>query len=379
MVTALNVHASTSLVHRFAPVFVLAAAVSCGSRTSLPIDDAKGFEDSAAPEAISEASAQCKGRLQGWSEVDVVLSGDFESIVAAASADASGIWLAGGGRTAVRGETRLLRVEVNRGSPRIAENILLNGTEGWEPLAVAVAKEQIALIARGVDGEPWVALFEYDGNEVQRAAIEPLKPDWANKMEADVAWVGEDVVVAARRLGSPDPFVVERRSARLFARWSATPAMDQPFSFRLRPDGSRLRTRSALYEATSSDLRWSQDRSALSPIGAARKAWTGIDAQGFVLERDDGTVVRGGWPGPSWGSNGAIPVYESTTGVFIFGNVEVAPFIGWFTGNELEWIAVPHPSGGGLAVGSDNDVGAFFAGLEIPRSERPLRYWGCTR
>ncbi len=385
---------------RFAFLLVVAAA-ACGSRSSLLVpddnavvvgDDAgidqrldAALVDSPVADARSDASrhdasARCKGRLQGWSEIDVLLGGDFERLVPAAASASSGIWLAGGGRMAVQGATRLMRVAVQQTAPRIAESVSLAGTEGWEPLALALTTAGVALVARAASGDAWIALFARDGTLRQRRTIDELQIDLRYNMEADVAWAGADVIVAALRFGAgaTDHFAVQRRDASLAVRWTESPTAPQ--AFRLRPDGSLLRMRAALYDVTQTGLRIDPNPvAALSPIGAASAAWTGIDSVGFVLERDGAPVVRGGWPGGSFSHNGFIPVYESSAGIFITGNVDLAPFIGWFDATALEWISIPRVGGGGVAFGDANNVGAFFAGIEIPHSEQPLRYWGCTR
>jgi hypothetical protein len=87
-----------------------------------------------------------------------------------------------------------------------------------------------------------------------------------------------------------------------------------------------------------------------------------------VLERDGFPTARGGWPAGSFSSNGFIPIYESPAGVFITGNVDLTPVIGWFGAAGLTWIAVPRLGGVGVPYGDANDVGLFFAGLELPRS-----------
>jgi hypothetical protein len=386
---------------RFAFLLVLMGA-ACGSRSSLPVphdepplggdagiapyDDA-AVVDSAVQDAKSEAgrdaSARCTGRLQGWSEVDERLGGDFEVLVAAAPSEATGIWLAGGGRVGVQGLTHLLRVEVQDRSPLIAEDVPLESTEGWEPLALAVASTRVALVARGANGEPWLALFTHDGAAAARAQIDELLLDPGNLMEADVAWAGGDLVVAAVRLGHEDQFLVQRRDASLAVQWSAFPWKEPPttpLSFRLRPDGSLLRTRSSLYDTAPSGVHLvASGLDAFALIGAAPAAWAGAESTAFVLERDDGSVALGKWPGSSWTSNGWIPVYASTTGVFITGNLDLAPVIGWFDATSVEWLAIPRMGGGGIAFADADNVGAFFIGLEIPKPDQPLRYWGCTR
>lgn len=376
---------------RLAFVFVFVGA--CGSRTPLLVGDNIEVDSGirpgadaaindastadARPNAPHDASKRCTGRLQGWAETDVMLGGDFAGLVAA-SPETSGVWLAGGGRADVEGATRVLRVEVRHAQPRLAENVVLAGTEGWQPLALAVSPAGFALVARGARGEAWVALFARDGAITARTTIDELELSLGNNMEGDIAWSGTDVIVAALRFSHPDRFAVQRRDATLAVRWTESPIA--PLSFRLRPDGSALRTRAALYAVTSTGLRVDpKPVSALSPIGAARAAWTGIDSVGFVLERDGAVAVHGAWPGGSFSSNGWIPVYESSAGIFITGNVDLAPFIGWFSATALEWIAIPRLGGGGIAYADDDSVGAFFAGIEIPRSEQPLRYWGCTR
>ena len=398
---------------RFAFLFVVAATAGCG-RSSLPVDDDEprggdagagaqsldaGLRPSidaalvdspfdAAVDAPREPSAKCTGPLKGWSEVDVRLGGDFQRLVAAASSEASGVWLAGGAGPDVKGVTELLRVEVLQRAPRIAEDIALAGTDGWEPLALAVAPERFALVARGPNGDAWLALFARDGTPLERITIDELQRDLGNNMAADVAWAGADIVVAAVRYGEPsDHFVVQRRDSALGARWSEAPWHEPPtttLSFRFRPNGGVLRTRAALYDVTLAGLsKRPDDVIALGPIGAASSAWTGIDPNGFaqngfVLEPDNAAIVRGPWPGHQW-SGESIPVYESAAGIFITGNVELAPFIGWFSASTLTWIAIPRLGGGGIALGDANNVGAFFVGLEIPHPEQPLRYWGCTR
>ena len=372
------------------------AFAACGSRTSLPglgeerdeID--AGIQTAVDAGSIATADAamadatrpdaarkRCPTPLSEWVETDVLLGGDFERVVAAAASDRSEIWLAAGGRASVRGATRLVRVELRAGSPRIAEDIALAATEGWEPLALAVVGPRVAIAARASSGESELAIFSRDGTLVARTSIAALEIEIRYRLEADLAWSGDDLVVAARRFGTPDHFVVERRDASLALKWSAPLTS---VDFRLRPDGSLLRTSAGLYDVTSSGLRADPSHvTALSPIGAASAAWTGIDATGFVLARDGARDVRGGWPGGSFATNGFIPVYESAAGIFITGNVDLGPSIGWFGANDLTWIAVPHLGGGVVPYADANDVGLFFVGIEIPRSEQPLRYWGCSR
>ena len=97
---------------RFAFVLVVAAA-ACGSRSSLLVSDEDpvvggdaGMDqrlddalvdspvaDARSDSARHDASARCTGWLRGWSEVDVLLGGDFERLVPAAASASSGIWL----------------------------------------------------------------------------------------------------------------------------------------------------------------------------------------------------------------------------------------------------------------------------------------------
>ena len=391
---------------RFALALLVATAVAaCGSRTSLPgldeapLGDAAPVDGGALADAAHDDAALRDAstrdalartacpltlpELHGWAVTDVRLGGDYEGLVAAAASDKSQIWLAGGGRASVLGATQLVRVEVVRGSPRIAETIVLQTTEGWAPLALAVSGARFALAARGASGEALVAVFAHDGTILHRATIDAVEIDLAYTLEADVAWAGQDLVVAMLRMGmGMDHFAVERRDASLTLLWSEslTPPPLEPASFRLRPDGSSLRTRNALRAVTPSGLGpASPSALLLAPLGAASTAWTGIDPTSFVLERDGAGVVRGGWPGGSFGNNGFIPVYESPTGIFILGNVDLGPFIGWFDTTELRWISIPHAGGSGVPYGDADNVGAFFAGIEIPHPDQPLRYWGCTR
>lgn len=374
-------------------------AVACGSRTPLPLLDESGSDAAshdgpdagsidatdapvhdAATRDVARKRCTNAGPLDGWFEVDVNLGGDYERLVSSAAWEGSDIWLATGGRAIENGATRLLRVEVKDGVPRVAESAPLANTEGWEPLALAVSDGKFALAARASGGESKLAVFARDGTLVHQTPIAPLEIDLRFRMEADVAWAGGDVVVAARRFGTPDHFVVERRDPTLAVRWSVPLAST---AFRLRPDGSKLRTTPTLYAITATELGVEPGQvSPLSPMGAARSAWVGIDPTSFVLERDGAPVVHGKWPGQSFASFGYIPVYESSVGILITGNVDLGAQIGlWGAGgaNALQWIAVPRQGGGGVPFADANDVGLFMLGIEIPHPEQPLRYWGCMK
>ncbi len=114
-------------------------------------------------------------------------------------------------------------------------------------------------------------------------------------------------------------------------------------------------------------------------IGATRSAWVGLGNDGFELERDDGRVVRGAWPGTTFPGWGYLPAFESPAGVFIAGNVDFGPVLGWLQSASLAWVQVPRTGGAGVPYGDENAVGMFLLGIEIPRPEQPLRYWGCRR
>src|SRR5207253_6452166 len=121
---------------------IATSSAACGSRTPLPIFDDEHADgaihpsvdagstdasDAGAPRDASTRDASAKrctnaGPLDGWFEVDVNLGGDYERLVAAAAWEGSDMWLAAGGRAIENGATRLLRVEVKDGAPRIAED-----------------------------------------------------------------------------------------------------------------------------------------------------------------------------------------------------------------------------------------------------------------
>lgn len=320
--------------------------------------------------------SRCTGPLRGWAEVDMLLGGDYERLVAADAAGASALWLVGGGRTRRNEPARLLRVEIATGIPRVAETIAVPGTESWEPLALATDGMDFILAARGPTGEALLARIERGGRTTASTSVEALRKDLMYRLEADVALRDGDVVLAMRRLGV-DRFVIERRDAALALRWSEALT---PSSFRLRPDGTRLRTNASLYALEATGLRRMSGAVAVwGTIGATRGAWVGVGNKGFELERDDGSTVRGAWPGSTFSGWGYLPAFESTTGVFIAGNVDFAPVLGWFQAGALTWIQVPRSGGAGVPYGEASAVGMFLLGIEIPRPEQPLRYWGCRR
>lgn len=335
----------------------------------------------AAPDAALDtprndaAPSRCTGPLRGWAEVDLLLGGDYERLLAADAPGGTGRWLLGGGRARVSGPSRLLRVEVIAGVPRVAEAATVAGTEGWEPLAFATDGAAFTLAARGPTGEAMLARFDRSGRVSAVASVEALRSDLMYRLEADVAELGDGAVVAMRRLGV-DRFVVERRDAALGLRWSEGLP---PAAFRLRPGGSMLRTSAALYAVGEGGLGPPRPAAAWNPIGATRSTWVGLGRDGFELERDDGRTARGPWPGASFAGWGYLSAFESPTGVLLAGNVDLGPVLGWFQAESLAWVQVPRLGGSGAPYGDENAVGVFLLGIEIPRPEQPLRYWGCRR
>lgn len=255
------------------------------------------------------------------------------------------------------------------------------------PLAFDTDGTRFALLATSGanwNGTPSLWLLDSSTGSLARAGWPEIAPDSPFTQRAAVGLVGDGVMVASVS-AADDRAWVELRDGLL----SVVERVEQPDALGVVAARSGpgelvvyLRTRSAPRAVLAIDAAGIEPR---PDDGDAHEIIGGLE--GYVVEHDHDFRIRRGervWSGEWPHTQISPPAVLRLHGDLVAFSLqkELSGTVGYADGDALAWLDVePRPGASGIGVAmlpvvEERRLGLFYLGLEIPRPEQPLRYFG---
>lgn len=302
--------------------------------------------------------------------------GDFERAVAATS----GVpWIAA---READGNLVFLSLGVGRSGITIEERIELSDTPLYPIGFDTDGTRFVALTTSGTNwnGDVETVLYDASRGELTRRPWADIGETSNFTVTGGAALVGDNTVFAASR-ADDDVLVVELRSAA----GAVVASMERPSTIgvrliRVRDDAVELRAgANGRYRITpSSIVEEEAEAGAYRVIGGMGEYRVEHDRDFRI--RSEGDLWSGPWPHTQISPPAVLR--EGGGRVAFSLQKELSGAVGFTHRDGLEWLHVEGALGASgvgfalLPVVEENRLGLFYLGLEIPRSDRPLRYFG---
>lgn len=356
--------------------------LACGARDGLFVGDTAGAASSSSSGSGSSSSGGGAGGqptcnvadLSTWTAEHYRDNGDYERAVAATS----GVpWIA----LKVKGHN-LVFMELGIDDQGILVKSSFEVPESpVYPVAFDVSDTRfVVLTTTGINWNGDVALWSIDratGTAVQTPIGDPVA-DPAYGAGSALGLVGDDIGLAYERIVS-NQGTVELRGPTLDLIASAT--VDDIFFYPVRrgPNGLDIHAgKTSVFHLEAGSIT----------SAPADPVWHMIGGlEGYLVQYDlDMRMIHGdeAWIGP-WPHTQVSPpaVVREHGGSAVFSlNTELTGVVGYPRGADLQWMPIePAPGASGLGVAlmplfEEGRVGFFYLGIEIPKPEQPLRYFG---
>lgn len=352
--------------------------LACGARDGLFVGDTAGAASSSSSSSSGGGAGgnpTCNvADLSTWTAERYRDSGDYERAVAATS----GVpWIA---LKVKGGNVVLMELGIDDQGILVKSSFEVPESPVY-PVAFDVSDTRfVVLTTTGINWNGDVALWSVDratGTAVQTPIGDPVA-DPAYTVGSALGLVGDDIGLAYARLVD-DQGIIELRGPSLDVIASADVQETSFYAVRRGPMGIDIHAgKTEVFHLEAGSI-------SSAPADPVWRMLGGLE--GYLVQYDlDMRMIHGdeAWLGP-WPHTQISPpaVVREHGGSAVFSlNTELTGVIGYPSGSDLQWMPIePAPGAPGFGTAlmplfEEGRLGFFYQGIEIPKSERPLRYFG---